>query len=118
MSSDEDELGPAIMYTDDGRPFQKFLRSGKTVWLKPVDEEIVGHRVGMRAFDAASLLDETLQTKAESLRDLLLNVPLGKINRGTALAVRRLMEEYRGRMADLVQSQVTTRKELDTAARS
>ena len=72
--------------------------------------------MGMHTFDATSLLDETLQSKAESMRDLLLNVPLGKMNRGTALTVRRLMEEYHDRVSELVESQVTTRKALDNGS--
>ena len=88
---------------------QKYRRSGRTVYLKPVEEEILGHRVGLHEFDATHLLDETLHSKAESMKDSLLTVPLGKMT----LTVRRLMDEYHDRMGDLIRSQVTTRKERE-----
>ena len=75
-------------------PYQRYLKSQEIVYLRKVEDEIIGRRVNLQEYDASHLLDEGLQGKAESMRDMLLFVTLGKMARrhciGSSTLCRRL----------------------------
>ena len=82
--------------------YQRYLKSQEIVYCRKVGDEIIGRRVNLQEYNASHLLDEGLQGKAESMREMPLSVSLGKLGKDTALTVRRLADDCHGRLGELV----------------
>ena len=112
--SDVTEYEDGIYFSGSGVPRKKVKGTETKVFMEKVEDEKVGLRAKLDAYDLAGLLDETLQARAGSLKPQLCENTLRNCQRGITLNVRKMAEDSHERIGELTASLVTTDEEVSS----